>query len=333
VNRAPVAVVVAAHRHYPTLELCLRGFREIVAFGADLIFVDNGSGGVLADWVGRRFPDITILTLGENRLFCGGYNAGIRCALERCYEYVLIANADTEVVNPAFLIHLVDAMERHPQAAFVGPLVYHRRPGTVQTTCLRFPSLLRSLLVWLPFRMLPRAVFRQGTRECEADFLNGVCVLCRAQALRQIGLMDETFGAYVEDTDWGWRARTLGWKSVFIPVPSIVHHEKRHGYEHYSRKSFLLKRNTVYWFVKVGRRGSARGYAAAAVILARCRALAAAKREAREEHRDFACRLHDVYRRFLSGERTRDGCGLPREAVAPCPCASAAVAQRVPDAP
>ncbi len=51
--------------------------------------------------------------LKENLLFCGGYNAGIRLAIERNYEYVMIVNADTEVVNPGFVTSLIEAMERH----------------------------------------------------------------------------------------------------------------------------------------------------------------------------------------------------------------------------
>src|SRR5262249_15942870 len=86
------AVVVAAHRSYATLSLCLKGFRTIVRNPADLIFVDNGSGGALTYWVNQQFPDVTVLQLNDNRLFCGGYNTGIRHALDRDYEYVLIVN-------------------------------------------------------------------------------------------------------------------------------------------------------------------------------------------------------------------------------------------------
>jgi GT2 family glycosyltransferase len=213
-------------------------------------------------------------------------------------------------------------MGRHPRAAFVGPLVYYRNLGTVQTTCLRFPSLARSALLWLPYRLFPRAVSRQPAREHEVEFLNGVCVLCRIQALREIGLMDETFGAYVEDTDWSWRARQLGWKSVFTPVPSLIHHEEPYGYEHHSFKSFLLKRNTVRWLLKAGRRRSARGYAMAAIALANFRALATSSGEERQVRRDFARKLQAVYRRLLAGETLGpwygpplDGAGLSADAA------------------
>lgn len=316
------AVVVVAHRTYATLGLCLQGFRALVGQPADLIFVDNGSRGALTRWVKRRFPDVTVLTLDENRLFCGGYNAGIRQAMERDYEYVLIANADTEVVNPGFVANLVEAMARHPRAAFIGPLVFYRNRDTVQATRLRFPSLLRNALVWLPYRLVPKAISRQPAREHQVEFLNGVCVLCRMEALREVGLMDETFGAYVEDADWSWRARQLGWNSLFTPVASLVHHEEPHGYEHYSVKSFLLKRNTVHWLLKAGRRRSARGYAIVAVVLARLRAFIVTDRQERQAYRDFASRLEAVYRRLLAGEAIGPWYGLPLDRAGTAPGAT-----------
>jgi GT2 family glycosyltransferase len=297
------AVVVAAHRMYDTLGLCLSGVLASVTRPADLIFVDNGSGGALTDWVRRAFPDITVLTLEENQLFCGGYNAGIRLAIDRDYDSVLIANADTEVVNHGLLDVLNNALERHPRAAFAGPLVYLREPGNVQTTCLRFPSLLRNILVWLPYRLFPRLISRQPGVETEVDFLNGVCVLCRVAALREVGLMDETFGAYVEDTDWSWRARARRWSSVFVPLPCLIHHEELHGYEHHSFKSFLLKRNTVRWFIKAGKPWSARCYAVAAVALAWLRVASARTRNERSLFLDFARRLQIAYRGLLSERR------------------------------
>lgn len=302
-NNPRTAVVVAAHRMYATLGLCLSGFRTSVSHPADLIFVDNGSGGVLGDWARLKFPDITVLTLDENRLFCGGYNAGIRLAMERGYDSVLIANADTEVTNPGLLADLNDALARQPRAAFVGPLVYYREVGTVQTTCLRFPSLLRNFLVWLPYRLFPYLVSRQPKVESEVEFLNGVCVLCRVAALRETGLMDESFGAYVEDADWGWRARAQGWSSVFTPVPCLIHHEEPHGYEQHSFKSFLLKRNTVWWFVKAGKPWSARGYAVAATALAWIRAATSRTRKERSLLVDFARQLQSVYREILVEKR------------------------------
>lgn len=297
----PVAVIVVAHRQYDTLSLCLAGFRSAVMAPRDLIFVDNSATGELSAAIKQALPDITTIALSENRLFCGGYNAGLRLAIDLQYEYALIVNADTELINPSFLWEAVRAMERYPRAAFVGPTVFYRTQGQLQNTVFTFPSVAHFVWSWLPFRLFPRLLVPDLTTEREVDALNGVCVLCRLRALKEVGLLDESFGAYVEDFDWSWRARQLGWTCVYSPISSIVHHEEHAGYEHFSFKTFLLKRNIVYWYIKTGRRLSARIYAISALCLARARALAASESEA-VAYKEFARNLSLVYRHLLKRE-------------------------------
>jgi N-acetylglucosaminyl-diphospho-decaprenol L-rhamnosyltransferase len=306
-----IAVVVSSHRLYPTLELCLRGFQAILPKPQDLIFVQNGPSPGLEHLIATHFPLITKIPLVENGYFCAGYNAGLRFALERDYEFVLIVNADTEVANPSFLSDLLRAAERWPRAAFLGPLVYLRTRDAVQTTCLRFPSILYHALIWIPWRMARGLVPSQPTRECEVEFLNGVCVLCRASALGDIGLMDETFGGYSEDADWSWRARSRRWTSVFVPTPSVIHHEEHEGYEPFSLKNFLLRRNTLLWFLKTGRKGSALFYACVSLILAWARARRAGNQTDKQKHRHFIGKLSRSYRGLLRGEEPGPWFGPP----------------------
>ena len=295
-----MAVVVAAHDQRYPLESCLKSFGSVVSDPADLIFVDNGSQSRLDLWAAKHFPGITCVRNQGNRLFCGGYNTGIQTALDRGYRFVLIANADTEVVNPRFLGELVQVAQRQPKAAFIGPLVYFRSTAVVQKTCLDFPSIFRSMLSWVPFRLSPAYFCRQPDKERTVEFLNGVCVLCRTEALLEIGLMDERFGGYVEDADWSWRAGKMGWLSVFSPIPSVIHHEEPVGYEWYSLKTFLLKRNTVLWFLKTGQERSARFYAIASLLLAWLRMQSNLTASGRKQYAEFLNRLNAAYSGLLS---------------------------------
>jgi N-acetylglucosaminyl-diphospho-decaprenol L-rhamnosyltransferase len=301
------AVVVSAHRSYPTLNSCLQGFLRVVNRQEDLIFVDNGSSASFGRSVSGMFPGITVINLSQNALFCAGYNAGIRVALEKNYDFVLIVNADTEVLNDDFVADLLAAAKRWPRAAFLGPLVYYRNRQTIQNTRLRFPSVARSIFTWIPWRLSPRFVRHPPLCEEEVEFLNGVCVLCRCAALRDFGLMDEKYGGYVEDADWSWRARKSGWSSVFVPVPGIIHHEEQEGYEHFSFKSFLLKRNTVLWFLKAGQRFSALAYALASICLAWLRMLMTRNSSARRQSWQFLRRLSRSYQSMLCDDRLRCG--------------------------
>jgi N-acetylglucosaminyl-diphospho-decaprenol L-rhamnosyltransferase len=313
-SRHDTAVVIAAHSHDYTLAPCLSSVIPLLHRPEDLIFVDNGSGQNLCTRISAQFPGITAVTLDRNFLFCGGYNAGIRVAMARGYEFILILNADTEVINPEFLSELLKAADRWPEAAFIGPLVYWRSENVVQKTCLQFPRICRNVLVWLPWRIARKYFENQPNIEFEVEFLNGVCVLCRRTALEEVGLLDENFGGYVEDADWSWRACKRGWKSIFTPVPSIIHHESSLGYEPYSLKTFLLKRNTVLWYLKIGCRISALSYAAAAVCLAFFRMMSATSKDERKKHRNFINSLCRAYLGLLRGETPGGWFGPPLEA-------------------
>ena len=306
-----VAIVVAAHEEDYPLERCLGSLKSVTMNPSDLIFVINGSNDLFCNSVIQRFPEITIVRLPFNGLFCAGYNAGIKKAMEKGFDFVLISNADTEVVNPKFLEELLDVARRWPRAAFIGPLVYFRSREVIQKTCLRFPDVIRETAIWLPWRLARGYVDRQGEKERAVEFLNGVCVLCSVEALKEIGLMDETMGGYVEDADWAWRARQKGWVSVFAPIPSVIHHENPNGYEPYSLKTFLLKRNTVLWFLKTEQRRSARFYALASLFLSRIRMKLLFSGGEKAKHKYFLSRLQRVYAGLLEGEELGPWFGPP----------------------
>jgi N-acetylglucosaminyl-diphospho-decaprenol L-rhamnosyltransferase len=304
------AIIICTHKGVESMDRFLTGFQNWVQAPEDIIFVDNGSKEGLHTAVSARFPQMTILRLSENRMFCGGYNAGIRVAMERGYDFVLLSNADAEPFNPGMLGELLLAARRWPRGAFFGPLVFWKNQGTVQKTCLRFPSFLENTWRWLPWRISRSLFNRQPEREGAVEFLNGVCLLCRVQALHEVGLMDEVMGGYMEDADWSWRARQRGWQSVFLPVPSVIHHEAATGYEPYALKSFLLKRNMVYWFLKIGKGSSAYGYARGSTLLAFLRYWRAPAHE-KPKHQYFLKKMIRAFSGLLRGEPLGDWFGPP----------------------
>jgi N-acetylglucosaminyl-diphospho-decaprenol L-rhamnosyltransferase len=297
-----VAVVIATHKHQDPLDRCVGSLLPMFASPGDLIFVDNGSTERVDNWVANRFPGLTVVRLKRNQLYCGGYNAGLQVAMDLKYSFVLILNADTEVVNPHFLDQLLEVAQRWPRAAFIGPQVFFRSRQVVQQTCLHYPRVWRHAVTWLPWRVAPLFFERQPQEETAVEFLNGVCMLCRVEALREIGLMDENMGGYMEDADWAWRARENGWFSLFVPIPSIVHHENRNGYEPYSLKTFLLKRNTVYWYLKNNMRYSGISHAKASIFLEKVRLLSARTIEERKMHEYFSRKLIRSYKGLLRNE-------------------------------
>ncbi len=193
----------------------------------EVIVVDNASTDDSPEMVKKEFPKATIVENLENRGFAAANNQGIRIAKSR---YMLLLNSDTVVLDQA-IAKIISFAEDNPDAAVVGCKVINP-DGTLQRTCFMFPSLLNMFLssTYL-YKLFPKSRFfgreqmtwwnRNDIREVNA--VSGCFMLVRRKAIEQIGLMDEQFFMYAEETDWCYRFKKAGWRVVFAPVAEIVH--------------------------------------------------------------------------------------------------------------
>jgi N-acetylglucosaminyl-diphospho-decaprenol L-rhamnosyltransferase len=216
---ATVSVVVVAYNALPWLERSL----ESVA-GHETIVVDNGSADASVE-VARRHGAQVIEQ--ENRGFGAGNNAGMRAASG---DYFLLLNSDAWVVGDA-IERLVEFAEAHPEAAVVGPRL-RGEDGTLQRSARGFPTLWRLATEYFFLRKLaPRsellnALYAGGfdhEEVREVEWLYGAALLVRRGAADAVGLFDETFLMFSEETDWCYRFRAAGWKVVFFPGAEVVH--------------------------------------------------------------------------------------------------------------
>lgn len=246
-----VAVVIVNYRSADQTIACVRSLESLTGARPRVIVVDNHSGDGSAEILERTLPNVEVIASRENGGYTAGNNLGIESALAQGAEFVLVLNPDTVVINPDFLRQLTQFLTDHPRVGAVGPRVYLRARNRVQNTVLVFPWLHRRFAGVLS-RLFPtrRRPIRSGAVPRPAEVLNGVCVLFRSQALRDIGLFDERTFAYIEDVDWAYRADQLGWQRWYLPVDAILHEQKETGYERCSTVEYLLKRNTLYFLLK-----------------------------------------------------------------------------------
>jgi GT2 family glycosyltransferase len=176
--------------------------------GLETICVDNGSTDGSDAAVEERFPAVELLRLGENRGFAGGNNAGIRRALERGADWVLLLNNDA-VAQPG----LAEALAR---AA---------RPGVGLLACkIVYPD-GRVQYAGARFRARLGYSGRSWTRErsLDVDRADGAAMAVSREALETAGLLDEQLFAYVEDAEWSLRLRRAGFRVVLVPDAVVVH--------------------------------------------------------------------------------------------------------------
>ncbi|MBI3667176.1 MAG: glycosyltransferase family 2 protein [Acidobacteria bacterium] len=276
---AKVALVVVHYKQPEMLLRCIRSFGQVDYPNLKMIVVESAAKEERLLPLRTELPGVEWVVASENVGYSGGNNLGINRALDHGCEYILLANADTECIAPDCISRLVRFLELNPKVALAGPRVYLRGRDQVQNTVLRYPSLWRNLVDWFGFRLLPRLYARSGEAVRSAEMLNGVCVMLRAAAIRQVGAFDPQFFMYVEDADLGLRLRNAGWEIAYVPIDSIIHHQKETSYDLEGEVSLLVRRNAVYFLKKHRHRMQAWGLAAANLLLALARTCATTSME------------------------------------------------------
>jgi N-acetylglucosaminyl-diphospho-decaprenol L-rhamnosyltransferase len=216
-----VSVIVVTYDALPWIERCLASVA-----GRELIVVDHGSTDGTRELVAGRFPQARLVEQ-ENRGLGAGFNAGMRLASG---DYFLLLNSDAWAVGDA-VERLVAFADSHPEAAVVGPRLQNP-DGSLQRSVRGFPTLWRIATEYMFLRKLApssralNAFYSGGFAHdevSEADFLLGACLLVRREAADAVGLFDEDFFMFSEETDWCFRFRVAGWKVLFYPGAEFVH--------------------------------------------------------------------------------------------------------------
>jgi GT2 family glycosyltransferase len=214
------AVVVLSWNGREDTLACLRSLERVEWPSLDVICVDNGSGDGSAAAVREQFPGVTLIENGSNLGYAGGNNVGIRAALERGADWVLLLNNDATLAPDA--IRELDAVAgTRPRAgALGGKVLFADPPDRVWFAGQRFNAALG-------YSGRPRGYGRpDGPRygRVEAvDRVVGACMAVSRALTEAVGLFDEDLFAYVEDVDWSLRARQAGFEVLLVPKARAWH--------------------------------------------------------------------------------------------------------------
>jgi GT2 family glycosyltransferase len=225
---AGTSIVIVSWNTRDILRDCLKSIDENAGpLRGEIIVVDNASADGSVEMVRREFPHVQRIENKENRGFAAANNQGIAVAKGR---YVLLLNSDTIVLDQA-IARTVAFADSRPDAAVVGCRVLNA-DRTLQPTCFMFPSLFNLLLsstylykLWPQSRLFGRERMTWWRRDDvrEVDVVTGCFMLVRREAIEQVGVLDEQFFMYGEETDWCRRFKEAGWKVLFTPAAEIVH--------------------------------------------------------------------------------------------------------------
>ncbi|WP_368188413.1 glycosyltransferase family 2 protein [Aestuariibius sp. HNIBRBA575] len=268
---APPYELLISIINYKTAQMTLDCLNSVVAdldahrpnLSVKVVVIDNashdGSAETIDHWIktSQESDRVTLIQSDRNTGFSGGHNLGLTAARAK---YYLILNSDA-VLRPNFCSAILNAAQSQPEIGLFAPRLEHE-DGQAQISCFRFASILseldRGAKTGLISTMLRHTQIALGTPPdpTQIEWASFACILLSGKMLGHVGLMDDGYFLYFEDSEYCLRAARAGWKIAYIPDAVAVHfrggsapvkslsaQKKRlPGYYYASRTRFLYQR-------------------------------------------------------------------------------------------
>lgn len=221
---------------------CLASISALTYKNYRVLLVDNGSTDNSGTEIAEQFPKIEYLRLEENVGFAAGCNHGIEYCLESGADWLWLLNDDTNVA-PDSLELLMEAARMNPHAGMFGAMVYTGSgeqfvaSGVGEIDFTRAKTYLR--------KQVP-----DGAQIMTCEWLSGANMLIRAEAIRQVGLFDEDYFIYFEDTDLSYRMARAGWHCILVATARVEHVGTSGESGKASWRAYYYTRNRMLFFLR-----------------------------------------------------------------------------------
>jgi GT2 family glycosyltransferase len=215
-----IAVVIVNWNGRRLLGACLDAVFSQTIPPELVVVVDNASTDGSVDYLRERWPTVRVVALDRNLGVAAGNNAGIRTALEARARFILLLNNDADM-RPTALVELRRALDAAGETTWAAApkILYRGEPDRIWSAGGAFEwwrGLSRDRGTGEPDR-------GQYDQPSDIDYANTCCLLVRAAAFAQIGLMDEAYFMYYDDSDFSARIRRAGGRIRYVPSAQVLH--------------------------------------------------------------------------------------------------------------
>nr|UXE45421.1 N-acetylglucosaminyl-diphospho-decaprenol L-rhamnosyltransferase [uncultured bacterium] len=244
--QSSIGVVTVTFNSGEVIEPFLRSVLSQTYQDFYLYVVDNASVDSTLDRI-AAFQDrrIHVIASPENLGVAAGNNKGIAASLATGCGYVLLLNNDTEFGENTFKTLLAE-LDRHSADMVVPKIVYHDRPDILWAAGGYFIEAIAQTHHYgdghrngLRFQRSRRVRYSPTT-----------CTLMRREVFRKIGLMDENFFIYYDDTDFCLRAARVGLAQFYTPAAQVSHKVSSLTNKEPALSLHYKSRNQVYFAMK-----------------------------------------------------------------------------------
>lgn len=235
-----VSIIIVGWNHWFTLKNCFDSIYQQNYRNIEIIFIDNASFDGSVSNVRQTYPKVKVIANKDNLGFCRGNNAGIK---EASGEYIFILNPDV-ILEPNSITELVDASTKDPNVGICTPKLLLHPGRVINSVGMRFNKFGR--------------VYHMGDGELDIGqyeemknipMVAGACMFCKKDMFIDIGMFDEDYFAYSEDTELSLRAWWMGWKCIYVPTAVACHvrNSAAKKYSQYVEIARYHEQRNRYW--------------------------------------------------------------------------------------
>jgi GT2 family glycosyltransferase len=256
-------VVLNWNRDKDTIE-CLKSVNKLSTSGNQLsvIIVDNASSDDSVNKIStfiKNKPESELVINKQNLGYSGGMNVGIRHALKRGANYIVVLNNDT-ILDKKLLVAFLKTAKKHKRTGAICPKIYFAKGFEFHKK--RYKKSNLGKVIWFAGGKIDWAnvyAENRGVDEVdkgqfdkveETDFATGNCMFLNAEALKEVGLFREDYFMYLEDVDLCVRFKKAGWKILYTPKAKLWHKVAQSSRIGSDLNDYFITRNRMIFGIK-----------------------------------------------------------------------------------
>jgi hypothetical protein len=228
-----IAIVILHFNNQKLTEDCLSSIKNLAVknYQLETIVVNNNPQEKL-DSLKKKFSQNEFIFGGKNLGFTGGNNLGIKKALKNGADFIFLLNNDT-FLDQNLILELLKVFRQEKNAGILAPKIYfapghefhrHKYLKKDQGKVFWYAG---GLFDWQNIIASHRGVDEvdhgQYDQLISTDFASGCGVLIKKEVFEKIGFFDDRYFLYLEDVDFCQRAKTAGFKILYIPQAKLWH--------------------------------------------------------------------------------------------------------------
>ena len=217
--------------------------------GVEIVVADNGSTDGSLEWLKNNFPQVRIIAFPENYGFSEGYN---RAIAEITSEFSVLLNSDVAPCK-GWLEPLIEILTENPNIAAVAPKIKdYNNPEMFEYAGAAGGFIDRFGYTFCRGRIFDVVEKDVGQYDNERKIFwgSGAALMVRTELFNSTGGLDKDFFAHMEEIDWCWRMKNMGYEIMFTPKSEVLHVGGGTLPYNNAKKSFLNYRNNLFLLVK-----------------------------------------------------------------------------------